>query len=90
MSSDEEIDADERALRARMRADAKQGIKEPWAVERHDNGDGSISYEVWSGGYKHRVCRICERDNPTAKRDAEHIVELHNAALGHPVRKGSE
>lgn len=75
-------DPEEREIRTEKRADAKAALTVPWNVERHDNRDGSIAYEVWAGGYKHRICRMVDADNPTAKRDADHIVKLHNEALG--------
>ena len=60
---------------------AKGAIKARWFVERCDYRNGSISYEVWSHKPYSRICRISDDDNPCAKRDAEHIAELHNAAL---------
>lgn len=66
-------------LKAEEREAAKAGIHERWAVERHSNDDGSIAYEIWSANMRHRVCRICDDDNPAALRDAEHIVKIHNA-----------
>lgn len=65
--------------------------KNPFVVERYDEEDGSISYEVWdlrSGSYR-RLCTINELDDggredengnelSTAKADAEMIVRALN------------
>lgn len=61
---------------------ARNALRRRWCVERHDNEDGSIAYEVWSIDGEHRVFRLVDDDDPFAKRDAEHIVALHNNSLG--------
>jgi hypothetical protein len=52
--------------------------KGPFMVERHDNEDGSIAYEIWTYDMNKRVASICDDDNPQAKADAELIVKLLN------------
>lgn len=47
-----------------------------YTVERHDQEDGSITYEVWSHHPYYRICSINDRhDNASAKRDAEFIAK---------------
>lgn len=58
---------------------AKSALGKKWEVESHPCDDGAIAYEVWTADMQHRVCRIRDDDNPTAMRDAKHIVELHNS-----------
>jgi hypothetical protein len=67
----------------------------PYVVERHDNDDGSISYEIWDhrpDTYR-RLCSIHEWDDggdvtddgndiSTAKDDAEMIVRALNLMNG--------
>lgn len=72
---------DEREVREESARDAKAAIGKPWTVERRDQTDGAIRYEVWSDDGHHRVCSISDDDNPAAKRDAEHIAKLHNDSL---------
>jgi hypothetical protein len=50
----------------------------PFVVERHDNDDGSIAYELWTANLHHRVFRMRDDDNPNAKNDAELICKLLN------------
>ena len=51
----------------------------PYVVERHDQDDGSITYEVWDhrpGSYR-RLCSVNEWNDSTmatAKHDADQIV----------------
>lgn len=52
--------------------------KGPFTLERHDNEDGSIAFEVWSTNMKWRVLRMVDDDNPNAKADAELITFLLN------------
>jgi hypothetical protein len=52
-----------------------------WTIERHDQEDGSITYEIWD--HKPPTCgRICSinthYDNPQARNFAKHIVKLQN------------
>jgi hypothetical protein len=64
----------------------------PYVVERHDQEDGSIHYEVWDlrpATYR-RLCTICEdpadecddeiSNRGQAKRDAKLIADALNAA----------
>ena len=54
-----------------------------WTVERHDQEDGSITYEIWCYDPDHyeRICSInTEFDTQNAKKWADHIVALHNGA----------
>ncbi len=66
----------------------------PYVVERHDQEDGSITYEIWDqrpDSYR-RLCSINEwndggredndRDLSTAKADAELIVNALNLNCG--------
>lgn len=50
----------------------------PFSVERHDNDDGSIAYEIWTHNFEDRVLRMVDNDNPRAKADAELICKLLN------------
>lgn len=53
----------------------------PWVVERHDQDDGSISYEIWcqTRPYYHRVVTLNDWDNNHAREDADLIVRAVNA-----------
>jgi hypothetical protein len=54
----------------------------PWTIERHDQDDGSITYEIWDYNPKdyERICTINDRyDNARAKKHADRIASLHNA-----------
>lgn len=68
----------------------------PYVVERHDQEDGAIHYEIWDhrpDSYR-RLCTICEPDvedvdldddeirRGQAKRDAEMIVRALNLNNG--------
>lgn len=68
----------------------------PYVVERHDQDDGSITYEIWDhrpDSYR-RLCSINEHDDSlefdeddgkpphNAKSDAELIVRALNLMLG--------
>ncbi len=50
----------------------------PFMVERHNNDDGSIAYEIWTTDMKLRVVRMCDDDNKNAMADAELICKLLN------------
>jgi hypothetical protein len=50
----------------------------PFMVERHDNDDGSIAYELWTTDMKKRIFRVRDDDNKNAKADAEYIAYLLN------------
>lgn len=62
--------------------------RKPWTVERHDQEDGSISYEVWDtnpDSYRRVVC-LNDSDNEegrNAKRDAYAIAALSTQAIEH-------
>ena len=70
-------------------------LTHPYVVERHDQEDGSISYEIWDARpdtYR-RLCSINEwndggaednegRELSTAKSDAELIVRALNLMNG--------
>ena len=55
----------------------------PFFVERYDQEDGSIHYEIWDhrpDTYR-RLCTVCEDESPDrgeAKKDAELIVRALN------------
>ena len=56
----------------------------PWTVERHDQDDGSINYEIWTNGWVltpayHRVVTLSDADNERAREDAALIVRAVNA-----------
>lgn len=55
----------------------------PFTVERHDNQDGSIAYEIWTHDLQSRVLRMRDDDNKNAKADAELIAHLLNNQ--HPI-----
>lgn len=59
----------------------------PWYVERHDQDDGTINYEIWAvfqekdgGTNMHRICTINDDDNEHAREDAALIVKAVNAS----------
>jgi len=52
-----------------------------WYVERHDDDDGTIAYEIWCLKPYWRVTTLYEWDNSHAHVFAEHIASAHNAAL---------
>jgi hypothetical protein len=67
--------------------------RHPYVVERHDQEDGSIHYEIWDERQEtyHRLCTVaedpCEFDEPSpdrgrAKRDADMIVKALNLRHG--------
>lgn len=62
-------------------ADAKASLSAPWTVERHNDVDGYITYEIWCHEPYWRICTIPEDDNPGAKAAAELIVRDHNDAV---------
>lgn len=52
----------------------------PYAIERHDEEDGSINYEIWDyrpESYR-RLCSINDRDDSETYSDDNHRPE-HNA-----------
>lgn len=58
----------------------------PWHVERHDQDDGTINYEIWAifksadgGTDMHRIVTLNDDDNEHAKADADLIVRAVNA-----------
>ncbi len=54
----------------------------PWVVERHDQDDGQINYEIWcqSAPTYHRVVTLNDYDNEAARDDAKLIVKSVNEA----------
>ena len=66
----------------------------PYVVERHDEEDGSIAYEIWDTRPEtyRRLCTVaedpaedcddCSSDRGRAKRDAELIVRALNLMNG--------
>lgn len=57
----------------------------PWTIERHDQDDGTINYEIWAINPPqtyHRVVTLNDSDNENAKADAELIVRAVNALRG--------
>ena len=62
-------------------ADLSKATPRPWLVERHDQDDGSINYEIWcqeSPTYT-RICTISENfDSNKAREDAALIVQAVN------------
>lgn len=67
---------------------------QPFVVERHDEEDGSINYEIWDhrpNSYR-RLCTISDEYSVTrgaAKRDAEMIARALNAAHGSEATEGA-
>lgn len=59
-------------------------IRGPIVVERHDDDDGTINYELWDhGGAKyHCVCTVTDSFNDNAKAEAEFIALAMNNAIG--------
>lgn len=56
----------------------------PWTVERHDQEDGTISYEIWSINPPttyHRIVTLNDWDNENAREDAACIVDAVNKTL---------
>jgi hypothetical protein len=53
-----------------------RGTPLPWVVERHDQDDGTINYEIWSqtAPNYHRVVTLNDHDNENARTDAAIIV----------------
>lgn len=63
---------------------------QPYSVERHDQEDGSIHYEIWDTRPEtyRRLCTVCEEPNEfedepcedrgQAKKDAELIIRALN------------
>ncbi len=53
----------------------------PWEVERHDQDDGTISYEIWciTAPTYHRIVTLNDDDNEAARADAALIVRSVNA-----------
>jgi len=48
-------------------------------LERHDQEDGSITYEIWHINGHSRICSINDRyDSERAKDDAEFLVKAWN------------
>lgn len=64
----------------------KKGVTpRPWYVERHDQDDGSINYEIWSvftgadgTTDMHRIVTLNDEDNENARLDAALIVKAVN------------
>lgn len=50
----------------------------PFMVERHNNDDGSIAYELWTRQMQKRLFSMRDDDNKNAKADAELICKLLN------------
>lgn len=74
-------DDEDREVREVAIQDARAAFTKPWRVDRRDSMSGEIRYEIWADDGTHRICVIGDEDNPTAKRDAEHIATLHNEHL---------
>jgi hypothetical protein len=53
-------------------------------VERHDQDDGQINYEIWcqDAPTYHRVVTLNDWDNENAREDAELIVRAVNRLSG--------
>lgn len=51
-------------------------------LERHDQEDGSITYEIWHVDGFSRICSINNRyDNERAESDAKFLVTAWNARI---------
>jgi hypothetical protein len=52
----------------------------PWIVERHDQEDGTINYEIWcqTAPHYHRVVTLNDYDNENARDDAALIAKVVN------------
>jgi hypothetical protein len=61
-----------------------KSITGPIKVERHDNEDGSISYELWDYGKDtyHQVCVVSEDTSDNAKAEADFVALAMNNAIG--------
>ncbi len=67
-------------------ANKKKRVVGPYVMQRQDQEDGSIHYEIWDTEISHRLCVIAEPDNDsdgviierTALRDARLIVSALN------------
>jgi len=64
----------------------------PFRVERHDQGDGSITYEIWDTftGTYHCVCAINDGYHPFAKHDAELIAKALNGVAASRIPQEPE
>lgn len=66
---------------------ARYSETKPYVVERHDEEDGSINYEIWDhrpDSYR-RLCTISDEYSLTrgaAKKDAEMVVRALNLLHG--------
>lgn len=61
-----------------------KSIAGPIVVERHDNQDGSIAYEIWDHGKDtcHQICCVTEHTSDNAKAEADFIALSLNNTLG--------
>lgn len=55
-------------------------MAERYSVERHDQDDGSITWEIWDTNVEHyrRLCSINDRDTRHALADARLIAKALN------------
>jgi hypothetical protein len=61
-----------------------KSITGPVRVERHDDDDGNIIYEVWDYGPKtyHMICSISEVHCDNAKAEADFVALALGNAIG--------
>lgn len=59
---------------------SKQPTPRPWIIERHDQDDGSINYEIWAqqAPVYHRVVTMNDWDNEAARSDSALIAKAVN------------
>ena len=59
-------------------------ITGPIRVERHDEDDGNVIYEIWDHGPKtyHMICSISEVHCDNAKAEADFIALAMSNAIG--------
>jgi hypothetical protein len=67
-----------------MKAVIPKSITGPIVVERHDEDDGNLIYEVWDHGGPayHMICSVSEVHCDNAKAEAEFIALSMNNAIG--------
>ncbi|MCK1585447.1 hypothetical protein IVB03_39325 [Bradyrhizobium sp. 168] len=61
-----------------------KSITGPVRVERHDEDDGNVVYEVWDHGpgTYHMICAVSEVHCDNAKAEADFIALAMNNAIG--------
>lgn len=52
-----------------------------WYVEKHDQDDGSITWEIWEKSGS-RICGINDHGDQSARTNAHMIADHHNIVMG--------